>query len=645
MCGIAGFLDLTPTRDGETLKALALGMAEAISYRGPDGMDAWSDERTGVAMSHRRLSIIDLSDAGAQPMASACGRMVITYNGEVYNAAEIRSELESSGVQFRGHSDTEVLVEACVKWGVETTIKRTIGMFAFALWDNRQDCLHLVRDRLGIKPLYWKQQNGVLLFGSELKALRAHPDWVADIDRDALISYLRLGYVPSPRSIYRDVNKLEAGTFLTVARDGSTRTTRFWDLRDAVEQGRRQPFAGSPQEAADQLDVLLRDAVNLRMVSDVPLGAFLSGGIDSSTVVALMQAQSASKVKSFSIGFNEQGYNEADHAKVVADHLGTDHTELYVTAKDALSVVPNLPQMYDEPFADSSQIPTYLVSEMTQRHVTVALSGDGGDELFGGYNRYSQGAALRPVYNHVPGWARSLCASAIETLSPGTWDAISRCVPARLRHPQTGDKAHKFAGVLRVHDEDAFYRRLVSQYQDPLSLVQSGEEYKSTLWSPEAKAVTPDFIDRMQYLDTLTYLPDDILTKVDRASMAVGLEARVPILDHRVVEFAWTLPQSLKTKGPSNKWLLREVLHRYVPREIMERPKMGFGVPINRWLRNELKDWAEALLEPAFMQNEGYLKPEPIQRLWKEHLSGTRNHHYALWPVLMFQAWLRDQHT
>lgn len=645
MCGIAGFLDLANMRDEPSLRESALGMAAAIAYRGPDAMEVWCDQRSGIAMSHRRLSIIDLSAMGAQPMASSCGRMIISYNGEIYNADEIRRELESTGITFRGHSDTEVLVEACAKWGIKKSVQRMIGMFAFALWDNQRNSLSLVRDRLGIKPLYWKQQGKLFLFGSELKALRAHPDWDSDIDRDALVAYLRFGYVPAPRSIYSGVRKLEPGAILAAASDGSIHTEYYWKLGDVVDRGRNEPFRGSSKEAADHLDTLLSDAVKRRMAADVPLGALLSGGIDSSTVVALMQAQSSTPVKSYSIGFDEQGYNEANHAKIVAEHLGTEHTELYVSADDALSVIPKLPHMYDEPFADSSQIPTYLVSEMTRKNVTVALSGDGGDELFGGYNRYRQGARLQPVYSHIPAWARSIGASAIEAFSPETWDALSRYVPTRFRHPQTGDKAHKFAGVLRVNDEDAFYRHLVSQWHDPQSLVQGGEEFRSAMWDPSTRNVAPDFIDRMQYLDTLTYLPDDILTKVDRASMAVSLEVRVPILDHRVVEFAWTLPQSLKTKGPTNKWLLREVLHRYVPRDIMERPKMGFGVPINSWLRTDLRDWAESLLEPVRMQQEGFLNPEPIQRLWKDHLSGVRNRHYALWPILMFQAWLRAQNA
>ena len=643
MCGIAGFFNLTDKQSRAPMHDVACSMAAAIAYRGPDAMDAWCDERAGIALAHRRLSIIDLSPAGAQPMTSSCGRMVLSYNGEIYNADEIRRDLVAAGISFRGHSDTEVLVEACAKWGVKKSIQRMIGMFAFALWDKQQHSLILARDRLGIKPLYWKQQAGLFLFGSELKALLAHPDWASTIDRDALTAYLRFGYVPAPRSIYCDVRKLEPGTILEVSIDGTVHIEPYWSLDDVVTRGRHQPFTGSPGEATNHLDTLLSDAVKRRMVADVPLGALLSGGIDSSTIVALMQAQSATPVKSFSIGFHEQGYNEANHAKAVAAHLGTDHTELYVSADDALSVIPKLPQMYDEPFADSSQIPTYLVSEMTRQHVTVALSGDGGDELFGGYNRYRHGAMLQPVYKYMPRFLRSLGASAIEALSPDCWDTLSRYAPSRFRHSQTGDKAHKFAGVLRVEDEDAFYRSLVSQWHDPASLVQGGKEFKSTMWDANIRNLVPDFIDRMQYLDTRTYLPDDILTKVDRASMAVSLEVRVPILDHRVVEFAWTLPQRFKANGSSNKWLLREVLHRYVPRHIMARPKMGFGVPINSWLRTGLRDWAESLLEPGQMQQEGYLNPEPIHRLWKEHLSGARNRHYALWPVLMFQAWLRTQ--
>ena len=525
-------------------------------------------------------------------MLSADGRWVITYNGEIYNADELRPELEARGARFRGHSDTEVLVEAFARWGVEATLPRLIGMFAFAAWDSRERRLYLVRDRLGIKPLYWGWFGQLLLFGSELKALRAHDGWTPEVDRDSLAAYMRHNYVPGPWTIYRNVAKLPPGSVAVFRPGHAPEVTRYWSLEEVIQDGLGHRSAMDETEATDALESLLSDAVRRRMVADVPLGAFLSGGIDSSTVVALMQANASRPVRSFSIGFHEQGYNEATYAKDVAAHLGTDHTELYVEPQHARDVIPRLADMFDEPFADSSQIPTYLVSEMTRRHVTVALSGDGGDELFAGYVRYFQAMKLFPVLERLPAGLRAAMSAMIRALPPPAWSALFGLVPARRRPPQPGDRMHKLAGIL-TQSPGSYYRYLVSHWPDPDRLVLGGREHRGLLWDPAVAEHVPDPVERMQYLDTATYLPDDILTKVDRASMAVSLEARVPLIDHRVVAFAWTLPPALKVRDGTGKWLLRRVLARHVPDRLIDRPKMGFGVPIDGWLRGPLRDWAE----------------------------------------------------
>ncbi len=630
MCGIAGLL---ARQASGALAAQARSMADVLKHRGPDAGDVWADEPAGIALGHRRLSIVELSAAGAQPMVSSCGRFVVSYNGEAYNADELRPELERAGRKFRGHCDTEVIVEGAAVWGVEATVKRLIGMFAMALWDRQERTLYLVRDRLGIKPLYWTETPGsALLFGSELKALRAHPGFKPELDRDALAAYLRFAYVPGG-SIYRGVKQLAPGTIL-VARAGKPPEIRaFWNLDDIARAGQAGRFNGSEEEAAAELDDLLTDAVKRRMIADVPLGAFLSGGIDSSTVLALMQKSSARPVRSFTIGFHEKGFDEAKHAASVAKHLGTDHTELYVSPEHARGVIPRLPEMYDEPFADPSQIPTFLVSEMTRKHVTVALSGDGGDELFAGYNRYFRSEVVRRFLETVPRSARGLMASAAMALPPSAWNALGSWAM-----PQFGDRLHKLAGVLAGSPED-FYRLTVTHWPEPEKVVRGGAEPKGLLWDEGVKGLVPDPVERMQYLDTLTYLPDDILTKVDRASMAVSLEARVPLIDHRVVAFSWRLPPAMKAQGGTGKRLLRRVLDRYVPRNLIERPKMGFGVPIDSWLRGPLKDWAENLLAEKRLAAEGVFDPAPIREKWREHLSGARNWQYPLWTVLMFQSW------
>jgi asparagine synthase (glutamine-hydrolysing) len=645
MCGIAGFVGVHPTGgSADALKEMALKMANAITYRGPDDHGVWVDENRGVGLSHRRLSIIDLSPAGHQPMVSASGRLVIVYNGEVFNFAELRADLEKKGIRFRGHSDTEVILEACEVWGIEETAKRLIGMFAFAIWDRRDCSLSLLRDRLGIKPLYWGSFNKTVIFGSELKALKEHPSFQAEIDRDALTLFLRHNYIPGPYSIYRGVRKQTPGTIVRFDQSGNFTERVFWALETVASDGLRNQRVLSDEQSVADLEKLLLDAVGRRMVADVPLGAFLSGGVDSSLVVALMQAQSSKAVKTFSIGFAEKDYNEAPYAAAVAKHLGTDHTELIVTPRQAMDVIPRLPHIYDEPFADSSQIPTFLVSELTRRHVTVSLSGDGGDELFAGYNRYQFAQTVWRQLSPLPAALRKAASKLLRFLTPEQWNALFSPLPGRLRPPQAGDKLHKLAGVLES-EIDQIYLRLLSHWNEPDELVLGGHEPPTILRDQSVKELVPDPVRRMQYLDTLTYLPDDILVKVDRASMAVSLEARVPLLDHRIVSFAWSLPEQMLRRDGQSKWILRQVLYKYVPKELIERPKMGFGVPIDSWLRGPLRDWAESLIDESRLRREGFLRPEPIQQKWKEHLSGQINWSYLLWDILMFQSWLEAQNA
>ena len=640
MCGIAGMVDWRAATSADALRSIADAMIETVRHRGPDAGDVWVEAEGGVALGQRRLAIIDLSPGGAQPMHSADRRFVITFNGEIYNYRDIRRELQAAGHSMRSDSDTEVLLEACALWGVEAAIERAIGMFAFALWDRKTRSLTLARDRLGIKPLYYAATPERILFASQLKAFRPAPHWKPTIDEDAVVGYLRHAYIAQPRTIYREAEKLAPGHILTL-REGSTPSPKcFWDLRGiAVAGQRRNDPVPDPREAADRLDALLRDSVKLRMIADVPLGAFLSGGIDSSTVVALMQAQSTRAVKTFSIGFHESGYDEAQCAKQVAAHLGTDHTEFYVEPRHALDVIPHLADWFDEPFADPSQIPTYLVSELTRKHVTVALSGDGGDELFAGYNRYVWAERLARAVNLVPRPLRGASAAALRALAPQTWNRLFGFVPAAWRPALPGDKLHKITTLLDNPQPDAIYRRLVSQWERPEEVAAAGREPRGPMWDPTIARDFHDLVPRMQFLDMITYLPDDILTKVDRATMAVGLEGRVPLLDHRVVAYSWSLPLEFKLRGGRSKWLLRQVLDRYVPRSLIDRPKMGFGVPIDAWLRGPLREWAESLLAPARLASDGFVRVEPVRRAWREHLEGSRNWQYPLWTVLMLQAW------
>lgn len=639
MCGIAGIWGGTQNCD------IATAMADRIRTRGPDDAGVWADSDIGIVMSHRRLSILDLSPAGHQPMVSSCGRYVISYNGEIYNHLALRQELESEngGWRWRGHSDTETLLVGLRHWGVRGALERINGMFAFSLLDRSEQTLYLARDRMGEKPLYYGRAGNSFLFGSELKALTVHPDWRGEVNRDALSLYMRHNYVPAPWSIYKGIAKLPPAHYVVIRNSGRDvgNPVCYWDLGQVAAQGLASR-AGSPEELTEELDKLLRDAVSQRMMADVPLGAFLSGGYDSTTVVALMQAQSERPVKTFSIGFHEMGYNEAHHAKAVAEYLGTEHTELYITPNEALAVIPGLPSIYDEPFSDSSQIPTLLVSQLARQHVTVCLSGDGGDELFCGYNRYALGYNVWNKLRLLPPVLRRVLASMLRVAPGHALDKIQASLPRRFQVSNLADRLPKLAEVLVHRDGQSFYRELVSHAKKPEELVLGAHEPKTILSYPDRLSGFPDLRERMMYLDMLTYLPDDILTKVDRASMAVSLEARVPLLDHRLVEFSWRVPMDYKYRNGQGKWLLKQVLYRYVPRDLMERPKMGFGVPIEHWLRGPLREWAEELLDENRLRHEGYFDPAAIRKMWREHVSGKRRWHYHLWDVLMFQAWLEQ---
>ncbi len=646
MCGIAGYwdpiLDISQAEGSHRLDR----MMQTIVHRGPDDAGKWIDSSAGVGFAHRRLSILDLSAAGHQPMISPCGRFALTYNGEIYNHLQLRQALESEGGNFdwQGHSDTETLLAALRHWGTERTLRRLNGMFAFALWDRADEKLVLARDRMGEKPLYYGSAGNAFIFGSELKALVAHPEWEGRIDRDALALFMRHNYVPAPWSIYKGISKLLPAHYLVVSDRGKSRSepSCYWNLSEIAETGTSEP-AGDEAEMVESLDQILRNSIRLRMAADVPLGAFLSGGYDSSTVVALMQAQSAAPIQTFSIGFHEAQYNEANHAKAVAEHLGTDHHEMYVRPEQALAVVPRLPEIWDEPFADSSQIPTFLVSELARRYVKVSLSGDGGDELFCGYSRYALGHSIWSKIRMFPAPARRVLAAAVARAPGRQLDRAMRMLPPRLRLPNLEDRLPKLAQVLAHRDGGAFYRSLISHWKQPDEVVLGSSEPRNVLNRPESWPALSGLREQMMYLDAMTYLPDDILAKVDRASMAVSLEARVPLLDHRLVEFAWKVPMGYKYRNGQGKWILRQVLYRYVPPALLDRPKMGFGVPIDSWLRGPLRDWAEQLLGERRLVDEGFFDPAPVRRMWSEHLAGKHRWHYHLWNVLMFQAWLESQ--
>lgn len=651
MCGFAGYLGGWPVERGkETLTR----MADRLVHRGPDDAGYWHCPRQGIGMAHRRLSVVDLSAAGHQPMHAAGSRYAIVFNGEIYNHMALRAMLDRAGHAgvWRGHSDTETLLAGFERWGVQATVEKAIGMFAFAVWDKERETLTLGRDRLGEKPLYygWQGtgQRATFLFASELKALRAHPAFSARIDRGALCLQLRHNYIPAPYSIYEGIRKVMPGHLLTVSMARREPVeARYWCVAGAAGAGVSNPFGGSPEQAVDELDALLRDAVGQQLMGDVPVGAFLSGGIDSSLIVSLMQMQSSRPVRTFSIGFHESDYNEAQHAMAVARHLKTDHQELYVTPAQAMAVIPALPALYDEPFSDSSQIPTFLLSQLARQHVTVSLSGDGGDELFCGYGRYLHADRLWRRIHAVPAPLRRLAVTMFNAAPANSWEYMEtamRAMPGR-RHgfASLQNKAAKGLAMLAADSVQTMYSTMLAHWHDPAAVVVGGTPPASLLTGVMQEAGSLEPVEAMMLLDMQTYLCDDVLVKVDRAAMGASLETRAPFLDHRVLEFAWRLPRSMKLRGGQGKWLLRELLSRYVPTSLTERPKMGFGVPVGAWLRGPLRDWAEALLDPARLHSEGFLQAQPIRRRWQEHLSGSHNWQSHLWDVLMFQAWLEHQ--
>jgi asparagine synthase (glutamine-hydrolysing) len=643
MCGLAGFL----SRGHESaahLDDLVRAMSDRLTHRGPDLGATWVDQAAGIAFGHRRLSIVDLSPAGAQPMHSADGRWVTIYNGELYNTEDLRAEIIRGGhvVKWRGHSDTEVILEALSIWGLRRTIEKLNGIFALAIWDRRERQLWLVRDRLGVKPMYWTRlPNGTLIFGSELRVLRCHPDFTPQIDPQAVAAFLRSGCIAAPLTIYRGVQKLPPAHILCATADGDPEISCYWNLRTVAAEGQGNLDHRSEEELVEELDALLRDAVSRQLVSDVPLGAFLSGGIDSSTVVALMQTQSNIPARTFSIGFHEKSFNEADHARRVAQHLRTQHTELIVERETTLDVIERLPDVYDEPFADSSQIPTYLVSKLARQHVTVALSGDGGDECFAGYTRYHWIDRLGQWTGMVPKPLLQGGRAALQSLSTQAWDALLSPIPRRLRPNHIGDKIHKGAALLALEGTDDMYRAAISHWSEPSRVMMGSPEPAVLAHDPNLVHDIPDAVARLRYYDMMHYLPDDILTKVDRASMAVSLEVRVPLLDHRVVEYSWRLPRSRLSRGLQGKRILRRVLERYVPASLFERQKMGFGIPLGDWIRGPLAEWTEDLLSERSLRISGLFDVALVRGRVEEHQSGRRNWQYALWTILMFQAWYR----
>jgi asparagine synthase (glutamine-hydrolysing) len=649
MCGISGFISPDWPACG---RAIIDNMTLLLRHRGPDAGGVFTDAEAGVALGHRRLAILDLSERGAQPMRSGCGRYIITFNGEIYNHLALRQELEQAApIAWRGISDTETLLEAFSAWGVQRTLQKSVGMFALGLWDRAERRLTLARDRFGEKPLYWgwagDRERRTFLFGSELKALRAWPGFDNAISLGAVELFMRYCYVPAPHCIYENVFKLEPGMTLTLdqaafARE-QPRIEPYWRFEDAALAGVAEPILDE-REALECTEKALRDAVRLQLMAEVPLGVFLSGGIDSSTIVALMQQESSRPVKSFTVGFNEDGFDEAPHAGAVARHIGTDHHEIYVSPAETQAVIPELPTNYDEPFADSSQIPTSIICKIARRSVTVALSGDAGDELFGGYNRYFLAPVFWRLAGRVPAALRVLAANGVLCLSIEDWNRVGRWPLLSRRVAMLGDKAHKLAAYLRsVNSIDDLYRRMVSQWPRGEAPVLAAAPLSTRLDMIESEGRFTEPALRMMFLDTLTYLPDDILTKLDRAAMATALETRIPMLDHRVVEVAWRLPWSMKFRGGRRKWALRQILYKYVPERLVERPKAGFGIPIGLWLRGPLRDWAETLLAEGKMDSEGYLDASRVRRLWRDHLDGKQDWTVPLWNVLMYQAWLEAQ--
>lgn len=650
MCGITGCIIPAQSVSQENLTFWTRNATSALRHRGPDDGGVWIDSKAGIGLGHRRLSIIDVSSHGHQPMVSHDGRFVMTYNGEIYNFQELRSALEANSVPFRGHSDTEVLLAGIVNWGLEETLQRTNGMFALALWDRSRRSLHLARDRFGQKPLYYGWAGKFFIFGSSLAALRQYPDYQREIDRDAVALLLRHSNIPAPYTIYKNSWKLVPGTSLKLGENelntqNLPEPKQYWSAERAALDASDKPIPTSSGEAiVDSLDTILKTAIRKCMVSDVPLGAFLSGGIDSSIVVSIMQTQAKNSVKTFTIGFTDTQYDEAQYANKIAQYLNTEHTDLYVTAQDAQRVIPKLPDIYDEPFADSSQIPTYLVSKLASQQVRVCLSGDGGDELFGGYNRYTWSRNLQLAINSVPLSIRAWGARNLRQVPPHFWDWIYSktppYAPQNSRLTQLGDKLYKLAEVIDASTKEEMYWRLISQWKYPEEVLLDAREYQTRTNQWDSWPAMSSFTQQMMMLDTIQYLPDDILVKLDRASMSVGLEARAPLLDHSVFEFAWALPEELKIQNGAGKWIVKKLLERYIPRHLFDRPKMGFGVPIGHWLRNDLREWAEDLLLSPKLTNDGFFQNDVVNRIWSEHLTGKKNHQHVLWPLLMFQAWL-----
>jgi asparagine synthase (glutamine-hydrolysing) len=647
MCGICGFYSKSSFKTDEIIKKMNL----SIYHRGPDDTGIWQDHNAGIFFGHQRLSIIDPSPAGSQPMHSSSGRLILTYNGEIYNHLEIRSELEEikPNIKWHSNSDTETLVEALDFWGTEVTLKKLVGMFAFAFWDRKLRSLTLVRDRMGEKPLYFGWQGigdkTVFIFGSELKALKAHPEFRGNINNDAIALQLRHNCIPAPYSIYKDIFKLLPGHYLQLNENDLVKnllpnSKSYWSLVEVATLGANKLKSSSTQDIKTELEQLLKISIKQQMMSDVPLGAFLSGGVDSSTIVALMQAQSNRPIKTFTIGFNEQDYNEAKHAKEVARYLGTDHTELYVSAEQAMAVIPKLAYIYDEPFSDSSQIPTFLISQLAKKKVTVSLTGDGGDEVFCGYNRYILSKNLWNKLTLIPLPLRKILASGIKSINSQSWNKFLKILPSLNQYTNLADKVYKVTSALESKTLFDLYYKLISNWQNPNEILLNGKEPKTFLTNYESELTKFDGQQQMMLLDSMTYLPDDILVKTDRAAMATSLETRAPFLNHKLLEYTWQIPQLLKLKKSQSKWILRQILYKYIPKKLVERPKVGFGVPIDSWLRGPLKDWAQALLDKTKLRNQGFLNPDSINIKWTEHLSGKKNWQHEIWSILMFQEWL-----